>query len=207
MREYNKERYIAIVNELNKAKAKGIRWFKENPQKYNELLNYQGILENHLFRLEREEFLVIIEKFLNNTIEFEQFEDEFSKLWVKTQITSCRGKRNSILIKMIDPDPQSDSFCSRMTAIYRGFELIEDEDWTKEEMKPFVESILIEMKSSNFNNEEICALELQSSKMESSKQALVPGDKQLSNDRQIILRLILLSTIIYLAIIFKKIFI
>lgn len=51
-------------------------------------------------------------------------------------------------------------------------------------------------------DEEIRALELQSSKMESSKQALVPGDKQLSNDSQIISRLILLSTIIYLSIIF-----
>ena len=50
--------------------------------------------------------------------------------------------------------------------------------------------------------EEIRALELESSKMESSKQVLVSGDKQLSNDRQIISRLILLSTIIYLSIIF-----
>ena len=202
MRYYNKERYITIVNELNEAKAKGIRWFKENPQKYNELLNYQGILENHLFRLEREEFLVIIEKFLNNTIEFEQFEDEFSKLWVQTQLQSHKDTRNSLVIKTIDPDPQSDSFYPRMTAIYRGFESIQDEYWTKEEMKSFVESILIEMKSSNFNDEEIRSLELQSSKMESSKQVLVSGDKQLSNDRQIISRLILLSTIIYLSIIF-----
>lgn len=32
MRYYNKERYFKILNELNKAKAKGIRWFKENPK-------------------------------------------------------------------------------------------------------------------------------------------------------------------------------
>ena len=51
-------------------------------------------------------------------------------------------------------------------------------------------------------DEEIRFLELQSSKMESSKQTLIPSDKQLSNDRQIISRLILLSTIIYLSIIF-----
>ena len=207
MEYYNKERYITIVNELNEAKAKGIRWFKENPKKRMELLNYQIVLSDHIFWVEREKFLVIIEKFLNNTIEFEQFENQFSKLWVQTQLQSHKDTRNSLVIKMIDPDPQSDSFCSRMTAIYRGFESIQDEDWTKEEMKPFVESILIEMKSSNFNNEEIRALELESSKMESSKQALVSGNKQLSNDRQIISRLILLSTIIYLAIIFKKIFI
>ena len=153
MRYYNKERYITIVNELNEAKAKGIRWFKENPKKRMELLSYQGVLSNHLFWLEREKFLVIIEKFLNNTIEFEQFEDEFSKLWVKTQIKSLKDTRNSLVIKTIDPDPQSDSFCSRVTAIYRGFEEIEDEDWTKEEMKPFVKSILIKIKSSNFNSE------------------------------------------------------
>jgi hypothetical protein len=116
-------------------------------------LSYQSVLSNHLFWLEREEFLVIIEKFLNNTIEFEQFEDEFSKLWVQTQLQSHKDKRNSLVIKTINPDPQSDSFCSRMTAIYRGFESIQDEYWTKEEMKSFVESILIEMKSSNFNSE------------------------------------------------------
>ena len=146
MRYYNKERYIALVNELNEAKAKGINWYQKNPQKYNELLCYQSVLSNHLFWLERE-------KFLNNTIEFEQFEDEFSKLWVQTQLQSHKDKRNSLVIKTIDPDPQSDSFCSRMTAIYRGFEEIEDEDWTKEEMKPFVKSILIKIKSSNFNSE------------------------------------------------------
>jgi len=202
MRYYNKERYIALVNELNEAKAKGINWYKKNPQKYNELLCYQSVLSNHLFWLEREEFLVIIEKFLNNTIEFEQFEDEFSELWVQTQLQSHKDKRNSLVIKTIDPDPQSDSFCSRVTAIYRGFEEIEDEVWTKEEMKPFVKRLLIKIKSSNFNDEEIRVLELQSSKMESSKQVLVSGDKQLSNDRQIISRLILLSTIIYLSIIF-----
>jgi hypothetical protein len=153
MRYYNKERYITIVNELNEAKAKGIDWFKENPKKRMELLSYQSVLSNHLFWLEREEFLVIIEKFLNNTIEFEQFEDEFSELWVQTQLQSHKDNRNSLVIKTIDPDPQSDSFCSRVTAIYRGFEEIEDEDWTKEEMKPFVKSILIKIKSSNFNSE------------------------------------------------------
>lgn len=55
-------------------------------------------------------------------------------------------------------------------------------------------------------DEEIRALELQSSKMESSKQVLVSGDKQLSNDRQIISRLILLSTIIYLSLIINNSF-
>ena len=154
MRYYNKERYITIVNELNEAKAKGIRWFKENPQKYNELLNYQGILANHLFWLEREEFLVIIEKFLNNTIEFEQFEKEFSELWVETELQSHKEKQDIEVIKTIDPDPRSDSFCSRMTAIYRGFEIVEDEDWTKEEMKSLVKSILNKIKKSNFNAEQ-----------------------------------------------------
>ena len=153
MEYYNKERYITIVNELNEAKTKGIRWFKENPKKRMELLRYQIVLSNHIFWLKRKEFLVIIEKFLNNTVEFEQFEDEFSKLWFQTQLQSHKDTRNSLVIKTINPDPQSDSFCSRMTAIYRGFESIQDEYWTKEEMKSFVESILIEMKSSNFNSE------------------------------------------------------
>jgi len=149
MRYYNKERYIELVEE----QAKGIDWFKENPKKWTELLSYQIVLSNHLFWLKREKFLVIIEKFLNNTIEFEQFEKEFSELWVETELQSHKEQQDGEVIKTIDPDPRSDSFCSRMTAIYRGFEIVEDEDWTKEEMKPFVESILIEMKSSNFNNE------------------------------------------------------
>ena len=110
-------------------------------------MGYQGVLANHLFWVEREEFLVIIEKFLNNTIEFEQFEEEFSKLWVTTQIKSYRSGRNSIIIKMIDPDPQSDSFCFYMIAIYRGFEEIEDEVSTEEELKLFVKRLLIEVKA------------------------------------------------------------
>ncbi len=153
MEYYNKERYITIVNELNEAKAKGIRWFKENPKKRMELLNYQIVLSDHIFWVEREEFLVIIEKFLNNTIEFEQFEEEFSKLWVTTQTKSYRSGRNLIIIKMIDPDLQSDSFCSYMTAIYRGFEAVEDEVSTEEELKLFVKSLLIKIKSLYFNSE------------------------------------------------------
>lgn len=154
MREYNKERYIAIVNELNKAKAKGIHWFKENPKKWTELLSYQIVLSNHLFWLKREKFLIIIEKFLNNIIEFEQFEKEFSELWVETELQSHKEKQDIEVIKTIDPDPRSDSFCSRMTAIYRGFEIVEDEGWTKEEMKSLVKSILNKIKKSNFNAEQ-----------------------------------------------------
>lgn len=206
MEYYNKERYITIVNELNEAKTKGIRWFKENPKKRMELLRYQIVLSNHIFWLKRKEFLVIIEKFLNNTVEFEQFENEFSKLWFQTQLQSHKDTRNSLVIKTINPDPQSDSFCSRMTAIYRGFESIQDEYWTKEEMKSFVESILIEMKSSNFNDEEIRSLELQSSKMESSKQVLVPSEKKLFNNSQVIPRLTWLITVIYLSLIINNSF-
>ena len=116
-------------------------------------MGYQGVLANHLFWVEREEFLVIIEQFLNNTIEFEQFENQFSKLWVKTQLQSHKDTRNSLIIKTIDPDPKSDSFCSRMTAIYRGFEEIEDEVSTEEELKLFVKRLLIEVKSLYFNSE------------------------------------------------------
>ena len=153
MESYNKERYITIVNELNEAKAKGIRWFKENPKRRMELLSYQIVLSDHIFWLKREKFLVIIEQFLNNTIEFEQFENQFSKLWVKTQLQSHKDTRNSLVIKTIDPDPKSDSFCSRMTALYRGFEAVEDEVSTKEELKVFVKSILIKIKKSNFDSE------------------------------------------------------
>lgn len=118
-----------------------------------ELLSYQIVLSDHIFWLKREKFLVIIEQFLNNTIEFEQFENQFSKLWVKTQLQSHKDTRNSLIIKTIDPDPKSDSFCSRMTAIYRGFEEIEDEVSTEEELKLFVKRLLIEVKSLYFNSE------------------------------------------------------
>ena len=116
-------------------------------------MGYQGVLANHLFWVEREEFLVIIEQFLNNTIEFEQFENQFSKLWVKTQLQSHKDTRNSLIIKTIDPDPKSDSFCFYMIAIYRGFEEIEDEVSTEEELKLFVKRLLIEVKSLYFNSE------------------------------------------------------
>ena len=153
MRDYNKKRYIELVKE--QAKAKGIYWYNDDKdwEKWLELSDYTTILSDYLVWVEREEFLVIIEKFLNNTIEFEQFEEEFSKLWVTTQIKSYRSGRNLIIIKMIDPDPQSDSFCSYMTAIYRGFEAVEDEVSTEEELKLFVKSLLIKIKSLYFNSE------------------------------------------------------
>jgi len=52
--------------------------------------------------------------------------------------------------------------------------------------------------------EEIRSLELQSSKMESSKQVLVPSEKKLFNNSQVIPRLTWLITVIYLSLIINN---
>ena len=148
MRNYNKTRYSELVEEQIKAEARGIYWYNdgENREKWMELTNYNIVLSDYLAWVKREKFLVIIEKFLSNTIEFEQFEDEFSKLWVDTRRKVDKCKQHSTVIKIINPDPRSDSFWSLMTAIYRGFEAVEDEESTKEELKIFVKDLLIKKK-------------------------------------------------------------
>lgn len=144
--KYNKKRYIELLEE--QAKAKGIYWYNDNKdwKKWLELSDCTTVLSYYLVWVERE-------KFLNNTIEFEQFAKEFSKLWLDTLRKVDKEKLDVEVIKTIDPDPRLDSFCFRMTAIYRGFEAVEDEASTEEELRLFVKRLLIKIKRSNFNSE------------------------------------------------------
>jgi hypothetical protein len=56
----------------------------ENQDEYLELLNYQHRLESQTFWNNREKFVLLIENFTHDSIDMEEFEIAFSKLWWKT---------------------------------------------------------------------------------------------------------------------------
>ena len=135
---YNKERHKQLVIRSQDLKNQGKTLFRENPEEYSELLDYEIAVEEQIFWTNRGEFFLVMKDFLDNIINFDEFETAFSLLYRKT------SQEVAILIielKQIDkfqPSTRSYRFASIIGSIYRQFEEVEDEYCTKEEVKDYV---------------------------------------------------------------------
>ena len=86
-----------------------------------------------------------MENYSQNWIDEEPFEIAFSQLgWERMKVydtfeVDLKGLKN------FEPDASSDKFGSLVTAVFRQFEVLEDEDCTEEELKSYVQKILQEI--------------------------------------------------------------
>lgn len=58
--------------------------FKESPIEHDELIECRILLFDDIFWRRRKQFALIMEKFVNDSIDMEQFETEFSLLYSRT---------------------------------------------------------------------------------------------------------------------------
>jgi len=89
-----------------------------------------------------------MKNFVDDSLELEQFEIDFSLLWQKTMDEYDAVELDLKRIQNFQPSPRSYKFCSLITCVYRQFEELEDEYCTEQEVKAFVQEILQEIKSS-----------------------------------------------------------
>ena len=135
---YNKKRHKQLVVYSQYLKSQGKNIFIDNPEESSELSKYNVGVEEQVFWTHRENFIIIMKNFLDNILDFDEFETAFSFLY--DEVTK---EVNMFIIdlKYIDkfqPSRRSYRFADVIGSIYRQFEEVEDEYCTEQEVKNYV---------------------------------------------------------------------
>jgi hypothetical protein len=141
---YNKIRHLELLKRFLDFENQGKDLYTENRDEYKELSAYRNALYNYSFWKSKEQFISLIDNFIQDSIDMEQFEIAFSKLWWETMKLYHEFEINVQEFKNFDfePDPKSDGFGNLMSAIFRQFEVLEDEECTEQEVKDYVQNML-----------------------------------------------------------------
>jgi len=145
MMTYNKIRHLELLRRFLDFKNQGKDLYRENRNEYMELLHYRGRSEDHVFWKSREQFVLLMENFIHDSIDMEQFQYAFSRLWRETFKADNAFQMDLKRVKNLQLDPRSDGFGSFVTFVYRQFEVLEDEDCTEQEVKDLVRDVLREI--------------------------------------------------------------
>ena len=145
MMTYNKIRHLELLKGFLDLKEQGKDLYGENRDQYIELLHYQGRLQDHAFWNNREQFVLLMENFIHNSIDMEEFEIAFSQLWWKSMKEDKAFQMDLKRVENLQLDPRSDRFGSFITSVFRQFEVLEDEECTEQEVKDYVRDILQEI--------------------------------------------------------------
>lgn len=135
---YNKERHKQLVIRSGDLKNQGKTLFRENPEEYSELLDYEIAVEEQIFWTNRGEFFLVMKDFLDNIINFDEFETAFTLLYHKTREEFDMFVIDLKQIENFQPSTRSDRFAGYINAIFREFEAVEDEYCTEQEVKYYV---------------------------------------------------------------------
>ena len=145
MVEYSNKKHLKLLNYLLDCKNQSKSLHIEDPEADAELNQYQIYLQDHIFWSKREGFVLLMKYFLDDSLELEQFEIDFSLLWWETMNEYDAFALDLKRIDNFHPNSGSCEFCSWITAIYRQFEDLEDEYCTKQEVKDFVKKVYLKL--------------------------------------------------------------
>lgn len=138
MQIYNKQRHIELVKHLLDLRNKKKFLFHENRKEFLELLEYNMVVEEHVYLTHYDEFVKIIKNFLVNKINFDEFETAFSLLYYKVRKESKSFSIDLEQIENFQPTTRPYRFASTINAFYRQFEEIEDEYTTQQEVTKYI---------------------------------------------------------------------
>ena len=135
---YNKERHKQLVIRSQDLKNQRKNLFLENPEEYSELSKYNIGVEEQVFWTHRENFVLIMKNFLDNILDFDEFESAFSLFYKEVRKEVNMFKIDLEQIDKFQPSTRSYRFASVIGSIYRQFEEVEDEYCTEQEVKDYV---------------------------------------------------------------------
>ena len=142
---YNKIRHLKLLERFLIYQNQGMDFYTENRNEYLELLGYNCIVSDHIFYKNKQQFILLMEKYINNRIFTHQFELAFSKIWFEI-IDLCDNFETDLEeLKHFVPDYKSNGFSRFITAVFRQFEVLEDGDCAEEEVKDYVQKTLREI--------------------------------------------------------------
>lgn len=135
---YKKERHKQLVIRSRDLKNQGKTLFRENPEEYSELLDYERAVEEQIFWTNRGEFFLVMKDFLDNIITFDEFETAFTLVYHKTREEFDMFVIDLKQIEKFQPSTRSDRFAGYINAIFREFEAVEEEYCTEQDLKDYV---------------------------------------------------------------------
>ena len=135
---YNRERHKELVIRSQNLKNQGKNLFLENPEEDYELSKYNIGVEEQVFWTHRENLVIIMNNFLDNILDFDEFETAFSLLYEEVRKEVNMFKIDLEQIDKFQPSTRSYRFASVIGSIYRQFEEVEDEYCTEQEVKDYV---------------------------------------------------------------------
>lgn len=117
-REYDVNKYIKLLNYQKTLYKEGKVLMNEDGTKYLELLEYSVRICDHMHWSQKNEYLQLIEKFLNSKIDGEEFENKFLKIFTVIEDEHRRLERNYEELKLIEPNLMSLGFGEWISEIY-----------------------------------------------------------------------------------------
>ena len=135
---YNQKQHRRLLKLAQDLKNQGKNLFLENPEENSELSKYNIGVEEQVFWTHRENFVLIMKNFLDNILDFDEFETAFSLLYEKVRKEVNMFKIDLEQIDKFQPSTRSYRFASVIGSIYRQFEEVEDEYCTEQEVKDYV---------------------------------------------------------------------
>ncbi|NNE31900.1 MAG: hypothetical protein HKN40_05975 [Winogradskyella sp.] len=144
---YNKERHKQLVIRSQDLKNQGKNLFLENPEEDSELSKYNIAVEEQVFWTHREDFFLLMKNFIDNIINFDEFETAFSLLYRKTSEEVDMFIIDLKQIEKFQPSTRSYRFASVIGSIYRQFEEVEDEYCTEQEVKDYVKEAYLKFQN------------------------------------------------------------
>lgn len=140
---YKKERHKQLVILSRDLKNQGKTIYRENPEEYFELLGYEIAVEEQIFWTNRGEFFLVMKDFLDNIINFDEFETDFTLLYHKTREEFDMFVIDLKQIEKFQPSTRSDRFAGYINGILREFEAVEDEYCTEQDVKDYVKEVYL----------------------------------------------------------------
>ena len=144
---YNNNRHKQLVIRSQDLKNQGKTLFQENKKEYSELLEYNIAVEEQVFWTNRGEFFLLMNNFLNNIINFDEFETAFTLLYQETRKEFDMFVIDLKQIEKFQPSSRSDRFSSFINAIFREFEELEDEYCTEQQIKDSVKKVCLKFQN------------------------------------------------------------
>lgn len=109
---YNKKKHLQLLKLFLDLEKLNKNFYQENSENYCELNKYEISISEHIFWIRRKDFILLMEDFIHNIINFYEFETTFSLLYWKTTEEYDMFKRDLKRIEKFQPSSRSYGFAS-----------------------------------------------------------------------------------------------
>jgi hypothetical protein len=140
MNIYNKKRYFDLLEYSNNLRKSEKVLYYENKEAFLELLSYQVIIENEVFWQSKDQFVLLMLNFINETLDAIEFKSEFFAITRQNQNLYESFERNFEKLENFKVNPKSEGFSTLIEEIFSDCDMLNldteyNQTWLKECVK------------------------------------------------------------------------